>query len=390
MKKIYGIIAILALTLGFTACSDDNDSNPTLNVPDSFVLNTPPYAGSVYDLTSSTSLELTTSQPDYGYTAAVVYAVQVSLTDTWTDEETYQELSTTSTQTIVDADAVEMAKAIVKLSGWTSETDFDGNSMDVYVRLRATLASGEPTSTVYSNAVKLTVLPYYIELTDAMPNFYFLIGGGIGDGKWTNALSSVGLSTIPMSLVPDYEYDAKTGNGKFTYTVYLQPSTDTKDNSFKVIGLVNGAMSWDEQWGASGSGLVHNDNGDNINVSEAGWYRLDADQVAGTLTMTQLDAGPANTYSSMQLLGEFSDWDGNPVEMTLTDQHEHTWWTKITFAENTEVKFRANNSWDVSWGGDAFPFAVAAAGGSNINAKAGTYIVVFNDIEGSYAFFAQE
>lgn len=51
MKKyiIASLLAGVAL-MGFTSCEDDRDSNPTLTVPDSFVLNTPALAGNVYDL----------------------------------------------------------------------------------------------------------------------------------------------------------------------------------------------------------------------------------------------------------------------------------------------------------------------------------------------------
>ena len=80
MKK-YIIASLLAgvAFVGFTSCEDDRDSNPTLKVPDSFVLNTPALAGNVYDLANSNGIELTCVQPDFGYTAVVNYYPQVSL-----------------------------------------------------------------------------------------------------------------------------------------------------------------------------------------------------------------------------------------------------------------------------------------------------------------------
>ena len=46
MKKIYNslLIAMVAALPLFTACSDDNDSNPTLTMPESFELNMPEFA----------------------------------------------------------------------------------------------------------------------------------------------------------------------------------------------------------------------------------------------------------------------------------------------------------------------------------------------------------
>ena len=73
MKKIFFKLMLLpamVLPLLFTSCSDDNDSNPTLDLShaaDGFVLNTPAYAeNNTYDLASANNLTLTCSQPNYG------------------------------------------------------------------------------------------------------------------------------------------------------------------------------------------------------------------------------------------------------------------------------------------------------------------------------------
>ena len=53
MKKIYKSLLFLAVAAVpfLTSCKDDNDSNPTLSIPSSFVLNTPGLAANnVYDL----------------------------------------------------------------------------------------------------------------------------------------------------------------------------------------------------------------------------------------------------------------------------------------------------------------------------------------------------
>ena len=85
MKKyIYSALLLLGSLCFFTSCDDDNGSNPTVQQPTSFVLNTPAYSSCLVDLLNTKTLQLSTSQPDYGYTAAVVYRIQVSLTNTWT------------------------------------------------------------------------------------------------------------------------------------------------------------------------------------------------------------------------------------------------------------------------------------------------------------------
>ena len=67
LKKINILTSILVATALLTACEDDRDSNPTIQEPTTFVLNTPANATyNVYDLNQSKNIELTCTQPDYG------------------------------------------------------------------------------------------------------------------------------------------------------------------------------------------------------------------------------------------------------------------------------------------------------------------------------------
>jgi len=68
----------------FAACSDDNDSNPTLQQPSSFVLNEPGYAAQAINLANSTELPFTWSQPDYGFPVEASYDLQVSISGNFT------------------------------------------------------------------------------------------------------------------------------------------------------------------------------------------------------------------------------------------------------------------------------------------------------------------
>lgn len=399
MKKLT-ILTILATgALSFSGCSQDTDSNPTYKQPETFVLNTPSFASSVYDLENSITMTFACTQPDYGFTAAPIYAVQLSLTDVWTDETTdasatYETLSATSTTAKMTAETVEIDKAIVRLSKWKQEEDCPNKVIKIFIRLKASLTDLCPD--VYSNSIELNVLPYYIELKDAAPSFFFLIGNYIGG--WDTGFKDIGASTIPMSLEKDYEYDKKTGVGKFTYTGYFEAAT--KDNGFKLIGMIDGKIDWKEQWGNGNDGdlpgntaLVHLHNGSSnpghIGVDKAGWYKMEVDDVDKTLKFTLLNKEPVAAYESIQLLGDFSSWEDNPVEMKQIGKMTHSWTTTVTFDKPGVAKFRANRAWDVNWGSGVFPFALGEQGGKDIPVQPGTYIVTFNDIEGSYCFFLQ-
>ena len=60
MKNIFkSTLLLLSTVFLFAACADDNDSNPTLLKPTTFVLNATPYAASVIDLATSTGIPFT-------------------------------------------------------------------------------------------------------------------------------------------------------------------------------------------------------------------------------------------------------------------------------------------------------------------------------------------
>jgi len=390
MKKIVNIMILFAGLTLFWSCETDHSQNPVYRQPDSFVLNTPPYAAIVTDLQNSTALPLTTSQPDFGFTAVTTYTVQVSVNDKWKDgtEEvpaTYKELPTTFTNAKLSANAGDLDRAIAGLSNWTSAEDLTGDPIDIYLRLKASVSSALPP--VYSNSVKIKVLPYYIKMTDALPATYYLVGECIGNGKWTNSgTADIGVSLIPMSLVPNQEYNKIDGTGVFTYTGYFPAG-----KGFKLIGI---AGSWDVEWGMKDGAYVHNTPGsDNITVTADGWYTITLNSATNNLKIDPADVSPAE-FPAMQLVGSFEGWGAAPVEMTQTGgEHSHVWYADVTFDADADAKggckFRTDDSWKFNWGGDKFPYSVSAAAGSNIMFIAGTYRVVFDDLNQCYFFFSK-
>ncbi len=140
------LLPAMVLPLLFTSCSDDNDSNPTLDLShaaDGFVLNTPAYAeNNTYDLASANNLTLSCSQPNYGGIPYVVrYYVQVALdkkflTDTTT---THKELSTSYTTAKMAVDAAELNSTLVDMFQAANPDTSVPETMPVYVRLRAVI-----------------------------------------------------------------------------------------------------------------------------------------------------------------------------------------------------------------------------------------------------------
>ncbi len=389
MKKITLLTSLLCGLVAFTACDDDRDSNPVVQQPTSFVLNEPALSGNVYDLEHSTYITVTCQQPDYGYTAVVTYYAQVSLTDTWVDAAseddtaTYSQLDGSYTECQMDLTASLINRAFLSLGNYTDEASFPSGSQTVYIRLKASLTSGYEC---YSNSISLNVLPYYMELSNADPELWYLVGGCIGDGSWSNSgTSDIGTGLIPMSIVDGYDYSATTGEGVLTFTGYFPAS-----GTFKLIKTPG---SWDDQWGNSGGdGIdspVMNDGGSsNLQVPSDGYYTIELNTATDALSITA--ASSQTAYDHMYISGDFNSWSESE-EMTAVNTVDgminHIWkYTLDASSGDTTAKF-LYDGWSPNWGAEDFPYGIGANNGANIPVTAGSYTVIFNDIDGYYHFF---
>lgn len=405
---LFGIISL------FASCSDDNDSNPTLIQPTEFTLNTPEYANSTIDLEHSTGLGLTWSQPKYTADNAPInatYEVQVSPTNTFTvstDEAAadesgekvpdYAALSNTTEKCNVSASAEEIDKALVKILKWT-----EGNvpaTQEVYVRVNAFVQEGTSRlNPVASNSVKLNVNPYYIELKDAVPTMWYLVGNMFG-AKWAGN-KSIGEDALPMFLKPNFSYDKKTGAGEIEYTNYFltgdyNDKAECDGAGFKILPA---SFNWDYSMNANGAtkGTIINRNGGSdgghIVAETAGYYTITINTADNTAKMEKYE-GAVNNYGTIQIAGSFNEWGDTPMLPYNTEGVEnHAWYYVMDVAagETVQFKFKIAGSWDTAWGYGATDGAVnmygkcGTGGNSNLGLEEGKYVISFNDITGSFS-----
>ncbi len=132
--KTYNIIVLLAILGLFWSCQEDE--KVVLQQPDSFVLNVPKYASGIYDLKNTETIEFTTSQPDYGFTAVAIYSVEVSLSQDFSEAVT---LPGTYTHAKFNMNAADLALALVGLHGVTEESAYPTDPHPLYVRLSSVL-----------------------------------------------------------------------------------------------------------------------------------------------------------------------------------------------------------------------------------------------------------
>lgn len=355
MKKIIKSTLLLLCAMGlFTACSDDNDSNPTLLQPTTFKLNTPPYANSAIDLATSTGLPFTWSQPDYGFPVEAEYQLEVSKDGNFTvkledmDEEHRSDANYTTLkdyynvpQGIMDVNA--LTNAINQMNGWDADTA--PAEATVYVRATAT-TKGAPV--IYSNVVTITVVPT-LEAVVTYPEFIYEIGNESGWG-----------TPHPMRS-PDLD-------GKYQAYVYL-------DGGFKFRPNQD---NWEGDWGQDPNGAYGSlvaDGEEDCNKADgsfqdelfdAGFYQIDVDIVEMTWSVTEV--------KTISIIGDFNGW-GADVDMTYN--RDEGCWEATTTVTDGGLKFRMNHDWTTSWGGKTKDNPdlndLTQNNGENITVAAGTY-----------------
>ena len=414
MKKILSMAA-LALTsvVMFTACEDDRDSNPTLTQPTTFVLNKPAVGEGVVDLAQSSVISLSWSQPE-GYTdkdAPVVatYSIQLSTKGSFgtaydADAEDnsaadYIALDETTTSCTHNLPAADVATALQKLNRW-AETEVPAVS-ELFVRVKSVVldASSNEYFPIYSNPVSLKVAPYYVELKNATPIMWYLVGNMFG-AKWG---SVIGESALPMFLVPGYEYDKKAGEGTIQYLNYFI-TDDYKDNGESDLAgwkIQPSDFNWDYGMtgnsGKKGEIIYRNKGADggHILAPENGYYLVTMDTKTLTAKMEKQDITP-KVLDKMGISGAFNGWEFEamlPYNSEGVENHAWYYVLEVTPDVCTDgvcgFKFRPNEEWK-GYGSvkNAVNYVGVAGDGEDLGLPVGKYCISYNDINGEFSIVA--
>ena len=155
------------------------------------------------------------------------------------------------------------------------------------------------------------------------------------------------------------QIDVLNGDDGVHFTGYMY----LNQNGFKFCTQPN--------WDGTNYGADFNTAGDaaNITMTEpAGYYKVDVDLSAKTYTLIPI--------TTIGIIGSASPngWDSD-VDMTYVPYNAETkelgyWEAKDITLASGEIKFRANDDWDINWGGDV---NALTQGGGNIAVEEGTY-----------------
>ena len=256
MKKIYNIIILITLFGFFWSCQDDD--KVVLQQPTSFVLNTPKYVSGIYDLKNTESIEFTTSQPDYGFTAAAIYRVEVSLSQDFNDYVTLSGSHNTAKFTI---DAADLALTLVGMHGVTEEAEYPADPHPLYVRLSSRL-NEKDAGKVYSNVITLPQVKGFFALDPVlMPENMYIIGNVAGNWNWDNATVMIPVWGTPGKFWA-MQYLGQTGDGD-NAEIKFNTDRDWNGNEFGFDATINAESTAD---------ITVSDSGGNIGIDSPGWY----------------------------------------------------------------------------------------------------------------------
>lgn len=314
---------------------------------------TSPSAGASIVLSGELPLDIATtiSWSDYEYGTDVSYLVEVAKKGS-TD---FAAVGTVDNETSLEVRHNVLNDTVLKLGLMA------GVATEVDLRVTATTKSVGGTITAVSTPVTISVTPY-VAFKDL-----FLVGEAVAAG-WSSNNNNQALFRDPINT------------NKFYFTGYFN------SGGFKVLETL-GVDTWSSQWGVRGTGIGTVDatgDPDTFVIPAAGYYTFEMDIVAKTYSITPYTGSTATTYNRIGLIGGFTEW-GSDVALTKSTFDPHQWTLYDVELPVGEVKFRAENGWDTSWGGATEISGVATLQGPNINvSQAGIYDVYFNDLTGAY------
>lgn len=269
--------------------------------------------------------------PDFGFQAAVTYFIEMDPEGSdFDDAITFVETNQTSVSMTVGQVNTRLVSAGIAT----------GVESEISMRIRAHV--NPSVEDRISETFMLAFTPY--EVVIDFPEIY-VPGGYQGASGYTNDWSP---ADAPALTSPE-------DNDRYEGYVFF--ANDGSEYKFTA------ERNWDDgDWGGSAGSLEPG--GPNLSMEEAGYYRINVDLNDLTYTTLQTTWG---------VIGDATgSWDADQdMEYDIEDQ---VWRITLDLSAG-EMKFRANNDWDLNYG-DNVGNGNLQAGGDNIPVdEAGNYTV---------------
>ena len=171
-----------------------------------------------------------------------------------------------------------------------------------------------------------------------------------------------------------YLYMAGDANGWKHIDVMASPEFNNVYKGYMYLNQKGFKFSSEDSWNGTNYGADFSTAADAANImmtEEAGFYQIVVDLNEKTYTLTPIAIGIIGPATPS---GWDADTDMELVEYTEEGKGTIHYWTITTELKADELKFRANDDWDISWGGTSEN--LTTNNGANLKiATAGTYTI---------------
>ena len=206
-----------------------------------------------------------------------------------------------------------------------------------------------------------------LSANNAGGNLSFDIVPGAKVYKLTFNLLDQTWSCTPLSF-DDYLYMAGNANGWKHIDYLYGKEHDGKYTGFMYLDQQGFKFCTQPSWNGDNYGAGLSTTGGNIIISEPeGYYKVDVDLANSTMSLTAI--------TRIGVIGDATvgGW-GSDQAMTY-NKTDRAWEINNIVLSNGSIKFRANNGWDINWGGTVNK--LTTDNGANIAVTAGTYNIKF-------------
>ncbi|MBP4139560.1 SusE domain-containing protein [Flavobacterium geliluteum] len=362
MKNIYKILIAFIGVLIVSCNADDVDNRPIVDAVATSEI-TSPATGKEFVLDVNKPAEEATkfewSAAEYSKDVVVEYTLLIDKKGG--DFTAAKTLATTKNVTNVSVLVRELNQVAIELGGKPEEV----SSFDI--KVKSTVSGGVPQ--ISKTLISINVTPYTGKVTYDFTDWY-LIGAAV-EGGWDN--------NTDTKHQPMYR-DGKNAN-LYKFTGFF------KAGNFK---LISEKGSWDSQLGnAGGDAIEIKNNAGEFTIPADGYYTFQFNTTTLKYTLVDYNATAAVTHSTVGIIGSSTSkgWDASTA-MVKSSFSAHVWSLGVTSLNDGELKFRANDAWDVSWGGNT-PFSGGGTG-DNIPVAKSKYVIYFNDLDGSYSLIPNQ
>lgn len=358
MKNIYKILVAFIAALTVSCNADAVDERPVVDAVSTPEI-TAPATGKAFvldaDKPSEEVAKFTWSKA--GYSAPVVISYKLVMDKKGGDFSKPITLKIITGSTEVSVLAKDLNQAAIDLGAQTEVASlFD-------VKVVSDVSGGVPQTA--KTAITISVTPYTGRVDYKFTDWY-LVGDATVSG-WDNNKGNQILFRNPKNV------------NEYSFTGYF------KAGAFKAISTLG---SWAPMYGGANETLVYRGKDSDPDpasfvIAAEGYYTFKMDVQKLTYKLTPYDASAAKLYTTVGIIGDSTPggWNASTA-MKKSAFNGHIWTLGVTALKDGGLKFRANDNWDVSWGGTT-PFS-GGGSGENIPVAKSKYVIYFNDLDGSY------